>query len=146
MKLLNTDKNTFIISNSELVKCFSDILMIKTINTKILENMKKIFEGKQDDKKIDTIGKLFVFSGPALKIYSNYINNYEDISKHLKSCLKSNKKFETIIKVTEKKSKILLRDLMIIQRIPSNYIKIIFFIKIIFKIIQKDINFYYHNY
>jgi hypothetical protein len=79
---------------------FQNIVIIINVNALLLATCEQVLEG------IGDIGQVFIKYGPMLKTYTDYVNNYDAIVKHVRHLRQENANFDQFMRSTEQKAKI----------------------------------------
>mmetsp|Transcript_4675 Transcript_4675/g.10994 ORF Transcript_4675/g.10994 Transcript_4675/m.10994 type:complete len:1065 (-) Transcript_4675:124-3318(-) len=119
LKNMARDPSKTILNQGEIDTVFSNIQLLKQLNSTFMENLAKEIK-KGTDEKTD-IGKTFMQFSQFFKMYTIYVNNYDNAVQFLK--LKSKPRFEAFLADAVKSGKCKQPSLesyliMPIQRIP----------------------------
>ncbi len=107
LKLLSGPPTNII--DAELWKrCFSPIYVILKINKLLLEELEQLEHHNFDHTRTEhkyTMGEVFVTMLPGMKLYSEFMMNYDENAQVIKTLIKSDPKFANFMNGIERKTK-----------------------------------------
>lgn len=108
-----------ILSERSMEKLFGNIESICNFHNQLLSDLQSLQTLDSADKYI-SLGGVFLKLSPFLKLYGNYVQNYESSGKHLTK-IGSNKKFSNFLKTKQKQTGLILGTLLQIPalRLPQ---------------------------
>jgi hypothetical protein len=111
-----------LLTKEQLKRLFSDIEIIYSFNTKLLEDLQSRVEKWNTWQRRDILGDIFTKIFGFLKVYTNYVQNF-NLSLQMIDQLKKNAKFQTLVQEIQQKPENNQLDLasyliMPVQRVP----------------------------
>ena len=113
-----------ILAKEEMDKMFSNIRMIRTLNSQFLSELETCIIGWTDaDETTQRIGSIFLKTAPYFKMYTSYTNNFDAAMVLLSKKREGNKKFDEFCqraRYSQQASGLSLDNFLIapIQRVP----------------------------